>query len=206
MSIMPQPCRRWPSPLAVLALTWLLAHGPSALAEPAEFRLDPEQTSIAFFVHHLGFAEVGGLFLRAGGGFRFDEATGALSDLRVVVETGSLLTNSPRRDEHLKSADFLDVEAFPEMVFEGRSLDATGAATGQLQGELTLLGVTRPLTLEVRLNKSGRWPFGDERYVVGIDATGTLRRSEFGMTYGVDGGWVGDEIRLVIGAQAIRQD
>ena len=90
------------------------------------------------------------------------------------------------------------------MVFVGRSAEPQGERTGRVTGELTLLGVTRPLTLEVRLNKAGRYPFLDEHYAIGIDASGTIRRSEFGMSYGE--GWVGEEIRLVIGFEAIRQE
>ncbi len=168
------------------------------------FVLDPEHTSITFFVEHLGYADLAGMFLEASGSFRFDEAARQLSDLRIVVETASVFTNHERRDGHLRSADFLDVEAFPEMVFVGRTIEPTGERSGRLTGDLTLRGVTRPLTLEISLNKAGRYPFLDEHYALGIDARGTLRRSEFGMTYG--GEWVGDEIRLVLGFEAIRQE
>ena len=166
--------------------------------------LDPEHTSITFFVQHLGYADLAGMFLEFSGSFRFDEDARQLANLRIVVETASVFTNHERRDGHLRSADFLNVEEFPEMVFVGRSIEPTGERNARLTGELTLLGVTRPLTLEVRLNKAGRYPFLDEHYALGIDARGTLRRSEFGMTYGGD--WVGDEIRLVIGFEAIRQE
>lgn len=186
------------------ALGWLLGAAGPAAAEPEEFVLDPEHTSITFFVQHLGYADLAGMFLESSGSFRFDEDTRQLANLRIVVETASVFTNHERRDGHLRSADFLNVEEFPEMVFVGRSIEPTGERSARLTGELTLLGVTRPLTLEVRLNKAGRYPFLDEHYAIGIDARGTLRRSEFGMTYGGD--WVGDEIRLVIGFEAIRRE
>jgi polyisoprenoid-binding protein YceI len=178
----------------------------SAKAEPMEFRLDPEQTSITFFTHHLGFADVAGMFLESEGSFRYDEETRELSDLRVVVRTESVFTHSERRDGHLRSGDFLDVETYPEMIFVGRHAEPLSDTTGRIHGELTLRGVTRPLVLDVTFNKAGRWPFLDEHYVIGIDATATLRRSDFGMTYAVENGWVGDEIRIVIGTQAIRQE
>ena len=91
------------------------------------------------------------------------------------------------------------------MIFDGRSAEPLTETTGRIVGDLTLLGVTRPLTLDVTLNKAARYPFGDAHHALGIDATGTIRRSDFGMTYGVEG-WVGDEIRLVIGLEAIRQE
>lgn len=190
---------------AALAMLTLFASNPSR-AEMADYVLDPEHISIAFFTHHLGFADVAGLFLEAEGSFRYDEASQQLEDLRVVIETTSVFTNHERRDGHLRSADFLDVEAFPEMTFEGRSAEPLSATTGTVSGDLTLLGVTRPVTLDVTLNKAARYPFLDQHYAIGIDAIGTIRRSDFGMTYGVEGDWVGDEIRLVIGFEAIRQE
>jgi polyisoprenoid-binding protein YceI len=197
--------RSWRAALvALLALTWPWAS--VAKAEPAEFRLDPEQTSITFFVHHLGFAEVAGMFLETEGSFRYDEEARQLSDLRIVVHTASVFTHSERRDGHLRSDNFLDVENYPEMIFVGRRAEPLSDDTGKIYGELTIRDVTRPLVLDVRLNKSGRWPFLDEHYAIGIDATATLRRSDYGMTYGVENGWVGDEVRIVIGSQAIRQE
>ena len=76
------------------------------------------------------------------------------------------------------------------MVFVGWSAEPLGERTGRVTGELTLLGVTRPLILEVRLNKAGRYPSLDQHHAIGIDASGRIRRSEFGMTYGE--GWVGE--------------
>ena len=187
-----------------LALGGLLGASAPAAAEPADFVLDPEHTSITFFVSHLGYADLAGMFLEARGSFRYDEATRELSGLRVEVETASVFTNHARRDEHLRSADFLNVAEFPQMVFAGTRATAEGERSGRVEGELTLLGVTRPLTLEVWLNKAGRYPFLDEHYALGIDARGTIARSPFGMTYG--GEWVGDEVRFVIGFEAIRQE
>jgi len=177
-----------------------------AWAEPAEFALDPRHTSITFFVHHLGYADLAGMFLQSEGTFRYDEDSQQLSDLRVVVKTASVFTNDDERDGHLRSVDFLNTDEFPEMIFEGTAAEPLGADSGRITGDLTLLGVTRPMTLEATLNKAERYPFGDEHYAIGIDATGTIKRSDFGMTYGADNGWVGDEIRFVLGFEAIRQE
>ena len=187
----------------VLALGWLVAPTP-AQSEPARFVLDPEHTSITFLVQHLGFADVAGMFLESEGSFTYDEETRELSDLRVVIKTDSVFTNHERRDQHLRSADFLNVEAFPEMIFEGRSAEPFTETTGQVTGDLTLRGVTRPVALDVRLNKAGRYPFLDQHYAIGIDATATIKRSDFGMTYASE--WVGDDIRIILGFEAIRQE
>lgn len=191
---------------ALAALSVLAAAAAPARAEMADYTLDPEHIGITFFTHHLGFADVAGMFLAAEGSFRYDEATQQLADLRVVVRTASVFTNHERRDGHLRGPDFLNVEEYPEMVFVGRSAEPLTATTGRIVGDLTLLGVTRPLILDVTLNKAARYPFGDEHHALGIDAAGAFRRSDFGMTYGVEGGWVGDEICLVIGLEAIRKE
>lgn len=193
-------------PIALLAALIMTLTIRSARAEMADFTLDTEHISIAFFTHHLGFADVAGLFLEAEGSFRYDEATQQLADLRVAIQTDSVFTNHEDRDDHLRSEEFLNVEEFPEMIFEGRSAEPLTATTGRVSGDLTLLGVTRPVTLGVTLNKAGRYPILDEHYAIGVHATGALRRSDFGMTYGLADNWVGDEIRLVIGFEAIRRD
>lgn len=190
--------------LAVVAGTLLPAR--PATAEPARFTLDPEHTSITFFVHHLGYADVAGMFRKAEGSFTFDQEAQELADLEVTIDTASVFTNHERRDEHLRGPDFFDVEAFPTMTFVGTDALATGDTTGTITGELTLLGVTRPVTLEATFNKAGRYPFGDEHYAIGIDATTTIRRSDFGMTYGVENDWVGDEVEIVLGLEAKRAE
>jgi len=175
-------------------------------AEPRTFMLDPEHTSITFFVHHLGFADTAGMFLESTGSFVYDEETQELSDLEVVVQTASVFTGHEARDEHLRKADFLNVEAFPEMTFVGTSAEPLSDDHGTVTGELTLLGVTRPVTFEATLNRSGSYPYGDEHYAIGVDATGTIRRSEFGMTYAIEPPlYVGDEIEIRLGFEAIRQ-
>lgn len=191
--------------LALLLVAGMAAARPSAAA-PERFTLDPEHTSITFFVHHLGYADLAGMFLDAQGSFTFDEEAEDLRDLEVVVDTASVFTNHERRDEHLRSADFLNVAEFPEMRFVMTAAEPLGEARGRIEGELTLLGTTRPMTLEATFNKGARYPFGDEHYAIGVDATGSIRRSDFGMTYGVENEWVGDEIRIVIGFEAIREE
>ena len=173
-------------------------------AEPARYELDPAHTTVAFLVEHIGYAKTLGQFLRASGGYTFDADTGALSQLRVVVATGSVDTHHEARDGHLKSGDFLDSESHPEMTFIADGARRTGERTDAVTGELTLLGTSRPLTLQATLNKSAPYPIGDRAAVMGISARGTLKRSDFGMTYGVDGGLVGDDVEIVIEVEARR--
>jgi polyisoprenoid-binding protein YceI len=188
-----------------LAGTLLLAAAP-VQAEPRQYVIDPEHLSIGFLTEHIGYAGTLGLFRKAEGSFTFDESTGQLSSLRVVVDAASVFTNSDRRDQHLRDDDFLDVKKHPQMVFAAaRGGPFRLGESAPLAGELTLLGVTLPLTLQVTWNKSAISPVPPAPYVLGASARGTLKRSAFGMTYAVENGWVGDEVELIIEVEARQQ-
>lgn len=179
----------------------------SAVAAPAKYKIDPAHFSVGFLVHHIGYADTLGMFLEAEGSFTFDEAVPAVSDIEVTIEAESVFTNNDARDDHLKGGDFLDVDDHPEIRFSGREARKTGENTGEVTGDLTILGVSRPITLQVTMNKAGEYPFGSgPPYVVGVSVRGTVKRSEFGMTYAVENGWVGDDIEVLIEFEAIRQD
>lgn len=187
-------------PAAAIALLWLGA--PVVGAQPATYRLDPEHTTVAFLVTHIGYAKVLGHFGSVVGSFRFDATAGTISDVEVVVETASVWTGHAARDRHLGSDDFLASERHPLMTFVAERSRRTGELTFEIDGQLELRGTTRPLTLNATLNKSGEYPIGDRVHVVGVSARGTLRRSDFAMTYGVDNGWVGDDVELLIELEA----
>ncbi len=176
-----------------------------AVAAPANYTIDAEHFSFGFLVRHIGFADILGMFLEMQGSYTFDEETMELSDVRVVVKTESVFTNHEARDEHLRSADFFNSGEFPEMVFVGQGAEKIGDRSGKVVGELTLLGVTQPLTLDVTWNKSGNYPFGDGHFAMGMSARGKLSRSDFGMTYAVQGDIVGDEVELILEFEGIRQ-
>lgn len=188
----------------LLATALALLGASPAAAEPARYELDPEHLTIAFLVEHIGYAKTLGTFLGASGSFTFDAATNTLSDVRVVVATTSVATHHEARDRHLRSGDFLAVEKHAEMTFTARAAERTGERTFRIAGELTLLGVTRPLTLEATLNKLAPYPIGTRAETVGASARGRLKRSDFGMSYGVAGGLVGDEVEIVIEIEARR--
>lgn len=191
--------RRW-WVLPMLALAWPA----EAAAAPARYRIDPEHLTVAFMVRHIGYQDVLGQFLKTEGSFTFDEAARQVSDLRVSIDAGSVFSNHQARDEHVRGGDFLDVPKHPAISFVGTAAEPTGERTGRVTGDLTIRGVTRPAVLEVTLNKVGPYPFGPN-YVAGISARTTVRRSEFGMTYAVEGGLVGDEVDVIVELEAIRE-
>jgi polyisoprenoid-binding protein YceI len=189
-----------------LVLAALLGGALAARAAPARYELDPEHVTIAFLVEHIGYAKALGKFLTASGGYTFDPETGEVRDLRVVVATASVDTDHAARDRHLRSADFLASDAHPEMVFTATSARRTGERTFEIAGELTLLGVRRPLVLEAVWNKSAPYPIPPRTEVMGVSARGRLERSAFGMSYGVADGLVGDEVEILIEIEARRSE
>jgi len=196
--------RAFAAPRSLLAAAALLCATP-ALADADLFEIDKSHFSIVFNADHIGYGATWGMFLDGSGSFRFDEDARTLSDLSVTIDASSVFTNHDRRDGHLRSADFLDAEAHPAITFVMTGAEPTGETTGKVMGDLTLRGVTRPVTLDVVLNKIGPYPWGSN-HVVGVTAETTLRRSEWGMTYAVEDGLVGDEVPVVIELEAIRQD
>jgi polyisoprenoid-binding protein YceI len=180
-------------------------------AAPRTWVIDPEHFSISFSIDHAGYAEVIGLFREAGGRFVYDPETQALKSGRVTVQAKSVFTDHEKRDDHVRNADFLDASDHPEITFVADEYESTGENRGRLHGELTLLGKTRPVTLDVRINKMAEYPFGggvlsDPPFVMGVSASTTLRRSEWGMTYGLDGNLVGDRVDLRFEFEARRQE
>ena len=194
----------------LVMLVVLAASAGTARAEAARYELDPDHLTVGFLVDHIGYAKTLGFFRKAEGSYIFDEESGQLSDVRVVVDTASVFTNHQKRDDHLRSADFLNSKEFPEMVFTAKNARRTGDRTYVIEGELELLGRTQPVTLNATWNKSAEYPFGGglfggKPYVMGVSARGSFRRSAFGMSYSVDNGWVGDEVELIIEFEARRQ-
>ena len=191
--------------IARLSLAILVFCARSGGAEPRLYEIDPQHLTLGFLVDHVGFAKVFGRFREAEGRFTFDEATGEISNVRVVVKTASVDTTVEPRDRHLRSADFLNAGKFPEMVFESMGTTKLEDRKGELRGRLTLVGVTRSLVLSVTWNKSATSPLPGKPYVAGMSARGSFRRSEFGMSYGVADGLVGDEVELLIELEAHRR-
>jgi polyisoprenoid-binding protein YceI len=177
---------------------------PIASGEPATYEIDAEHATVAFLVSHIGYANVLGRFTAVQGSFVFDEATGALDDVAVTVEAASVGTDHEARDEHVQNRDFLDAERYPEITFEADGAERTGERTFEIAGKLTLLGKTQPLTLQATLNKSAAYPIGDRAHVLGVSARGRLARSEFGMTYALANGLVGDDVEIIVEIEARR--
>ena len=173
---------------------------PHASAQAHSYTLDPFHTFLHFEVDHLGgMSKMRGRFDKVGGKFTLDPA-GKTGSLEVVVQTTSVNTGDadrgsrPRsRDEHLRSPDFFNVAEFPTMTFRSTRINFSGDSPTTIEGNITLLGVTRPVTLTVEHWRCGPSP-ASKREMCGANASGTIKRSDFGMKFGIPG--VGDEQKL----------
>ncbi|MEM8822109.1 MAG: YceI family protein [Pseudomonadota bacterium] len=177
-----------------------------AWAQPQRYELDPAHTVVSFMIGHVGYSDTLGIFGEVEGSFTYDMETQQLSDLEVRVATPSVNTFNRARDRHVRNGDFLNVSRFPTMTFTAAGGQPRNASSGTVTGNLTLLGVTRPLTLDVTLNKAAQYPFGHRRFTLGISARGSLDRSDFGMQYGVANGLVGDQVDIIIETEAMRME
>ena len=176
-----------------------------ALAEPADWEIDAEHFSIAFEAGHIGFQQQLGFFLEASGSFSYDTETQQLGAGRVEINAESIFSNNEDRDDHLRGRDFLNARRHPLIVFEASEYIPVDASTGTLKGNLTIIGETHPVELNVFLNKQARYPFGHRKETLGISANAVINRSQWGMDYGVGNNMVGDEVKLRFEFEAIQQ-
>ena len=175
-------------------------------ASEEEYIIDKSHFSIGFLVEHVGYAKTLGMFRDIDGSYIHDVKNKKINDINIVINTDSVFTNDEKRDEHLRSPDFLHVDKYPEMVFRATDIKINNNES-IINGNLTLLGITKPLVLTGKINKIGKYPFGGiiKPYVMGISAKGTIKRSDHAMMYAIKDNLVGDEIELIIEFEARRQ-
>jgi len=177
----------------------------SAPARAAElYKFDKEHTTILFFVNHLGFSQMVGIFTDYDGSFMFNETRPEESSVQVVISPAGIQTSSKALNKELQGSNWFNAKQFPEMKFISTSIKLTGEKTADITGDFTLLGVTKPVTLKVRFNKTGYHPLTND-YIAGFYAEGVIKRSDFGMDYLTSMG-VGDDVYLQIQAEGINQD
>ncbi len=181
---------------ATLALT--LAHASAA----EKFEIDPVHSTIGFKVKHL-FSYVTGRFNDVQGTITADAAKPEGSSVEVKIATKSVNTANEKRDTHLRSPDFFDVEKFPEMTFKSKKVTRTGEDTADVTGDFTLHGVTKEVVLKVKFLGKGKGMTGGLQ--TGWEAKTTIKRSEYGLTWSkvIEGtAVVGDEIEIDLQIEA----
>ena len=189
----------------VLLAAALLAgtSGPALAADT--FEIDPAHTKVVFLVNHLGYSNMIGGFNDIAGNFVFDQDNIANSTVELVIQAASIDTEHEARDEHLRSPDFLNVEEFPEITFVSTGVEQTGEKTGKITGDLTILGETRPVTLDVTFNAMAPHPIPAYNGVVvaGFSVRAQVNRIDHGMTYAQGG--IGDVLDLIIEVEGLKQ-
>lgn len=173
---------------------------------PGTYAIDPSHSEVAFTVRHAGIAKVRGAFSEFEGTIVVSEDQAA-STTDVTVQLGSVDTRSEQRDEHLRSADFFNVEENPTMTFSTTSVAIEDEEEFTLTGELTLNGVTKPVEIEAEYTGAATDPYGQER--IGFSGTTTLSRKDFGLTWNAaletGGVLVSDKVTVLLEVSAIKQ-
>lgn len=182
------------------ALSALLLTGVSAFAQSSTWTIDPNHSQVNFAIKHMQVSTVRGSISGITGNVNWDEKDPSKSSVEATINTTTLTTNNEKRDGHLKSPDFFNVEKFPTMTF--KSTAVTGAS-GKLQvvGDLTLAGVTKSVTLDVDGPTPPQKGQGG-KLVTGFSATGKLKRSDFNFGSKFGEPMLGDEVQFTIDVEA----
>ncbi len=192
--------RRIPAGLAVGALLLGLA----TTANATRWKVDGEHTTVSFSVRHL-FTSVQGRFDRFEGSVEFDPAKPEATVVRGTIEAASINTNNAKRDKHLRSGDFFDVEKYPTLSFESTGVKEVNGNKGELEGKLTLHGVTRPVVIEVEYLGQGSDPWGNVR--AGFSMKLTIDRKDYGLNWNevleTGGFLVGEEVEIRVDVEGL---
>jgi polyisoprenoid-binding protein YceI len=176
-----------------------------ALGQATTWNIDSSHTRTGFSVKHLVISDVRGEFAKTAGKAQIDDADLSKSSVEVTIEVGSVDTRDEKRDNHLKSADFFDAAKFPTITFKSTKVVAGKDGALTVTGNLTMHGVTKPVTLEGSITKAITDPWGLTRR--GASFTGKLDRKEWGVSWSkvTDvGAVVGDEVKLDIQAEVVK--
>lgn len=171
----------------------------------AQWNLDPAHTQANFNVRHMMVTTVRGNLGSVNGTITFEPDTPAISAVEATINVASINTGAEDRDNHLRSGDFFDVENYPNIVFKSTNVEVLSDNEANVTGDLTIRDVTKPVTLKVEYLGSGKSPFGDTR--AGFEATGTINREDFGLTWNQalesGGVLVGKDVKISLDVQGV---
>jgi len=163
------------------------------------YTFDVPHTQIYFSVNHLGFSNSSALLSLKEGTLTLDQANMSISKAEVTIDVASLQFGDKKWNEHMADKQFFNTAAFPTMKFVSSKVTMSSATAGKLTGDLTLLGISKPVTLDFTVNKIDTNPMSKKPYA-GFSATGSLKRSDFGMVAYLPS--IGDEVKIRIEAEA----
>lgn len=162
--------------------------------------LDTMHTQLGFSIRHLGISTIRGSFVEFEGGAVVNGDTGTIN---VSAAVSSIATGNAMRDGHLQAPDFFDAENHPKISFVSKSIAITGETTGTITGDLTIRGITKPVTFDTTFHGIGVFPVDNKNHA-GFEATATINRSDFGVSYGVP--IASDAVKLQLDVQLVQQD
>ena len=175
--------------------------------QTGDYTVDPNHTRIGFVARHAMVTNVKGSFLDFSGSLHLDGSDPSKSTASLDVKMESIETGNADRDGHLKSSDFFKIDEFPTMTFRSTKAEALGGDDYRITGDLSILGVTKPLTIDLEFNGSAKDPFGNER--AGFEGKAEILRSEWGLTWNAaletGGVLVSDKIKLHFDISAIKK-
>jgi len=188
---------------ATEAMAQQVASNNPAAVKAGSYKVEPYHTQIGFSISHFGFTDFSGLFSEASGTLQYDPANVSASKLDVSVPVQSVLTTVPTLTAELKGEPWFDTAKFPTATFTSTKVTAAGKGVITIDGDLTLHGVTKPVTLKAHLVGAGVNPL-DKAFTAGFEATGTIKRSDFEIKQFLP--LLGDEVRLnIAGAFELQQ-
>ncbi|HKV79748.1 MAG TPA: YceI family protein [Candidatus Sulfotelmatobacter sp.] len=187
-------------PIFLLAVIVLMVGAPAA-AQSTQWQLDPAHSSAQFAVRHMGISTVRGTFTKLSGTARYDPADSKNDSVDVTIEATSVDSRVEMRDNDLRSDHFFDVQKYPTIAFRSTKVESAGTDKLKITGDLTIRGITKPVTLDVD-GPSKPIKDGQGRFHMGVSATATVNRTDFGMT-GYQG-VVGNEVTLTIDAELVQ--
>ena len=171
------------------------------------WKIDSAHSEINFTVRHMMISNVRGRFENFTGTVNFDEANPANSSVDVEIEAASISTREAPRDAHLRSADFLDAEKYPELTFKSTGIQIVDANHGKITGDLTIRGVSRPAVLDTEFNGKATSPYGKNS--AGFSASTTVNRKDWGLVWNVGletgGILVGEDLKISIELEIIEE-
>ena len=190
-----------------LMLVGAVTLGWSSVAGAAEYSIDTSHSSVNFQIKHLAISKVNGSFNDFSGSFHFDPANPGALRAEAVIQTASVDTDNEKRDDHLRNEDFFDVAKFPTITFATTAVNMTSATEGTVQGDLTMMGVTRPVTMDLEILGTAKDPWGNER--AGASLSGKIKRKDWGLTYNSAmeaGGLVlGEDVKISLEIEGIKK-
>jgi polyisoprenoid-binding protein YceI len=170
----------------------------------AKWIIDPDHSVASFVVRHMMVANVRGQFNRISGTIHFDPADMANSSVEVAIDAAGIYTGIQKRDDHLRSPDFLDAASYPQITFKSTNVETTRGKGFRVTGDLSIRGISHPVTLDAEYNGPEKSPYGETS--MGFAATTRINRGDYGMIWNVllesGGVMVGKEVQITLDAEA----